>query len=162
MTDERFEFDLVLRSEVEVDAPRMRVWEQLERVQEWKASVVSVERIGGAPGEIGEALRIGQSRAGQVVYVHMKTLEQQPGAWKVQTLETEDGRTTRGYVAYTLHESQGRTQVIGQLIARASLPLEAVPSGQSADQASRMICEATRAKMDADHRVLKQRIEGRP
>lgn len=161
MADEHFEFDLVIRDSVEIAAPPARVWEPLRRLQDWKASVASIESVEGVPGAVGEVLRVGQAAGERIVHVRMKTLAVEPGAWLVQTLETEDSRTTRGYVAYTLHDRGGRTLLTGELIARASFPMAAVPRGQTAEHTAAAISEATRAKLQSDHLALKRHIEER-
>ena len=87
-------------------------------------------------------------------------LQLEPGAWRVQSLRTEDGRSTRGYLVYSLHERGTGTLLVGELLARASLPASAL-AGRSVEQASRMITDATRAKFHADHLALKQWVESR-
>jgi hypothetical protein len=161
MSEQHFEFDLVIHDVVEIAAPPDRAWQALRRLQDWKASVASIESLEGRPGAVGEVLRVGQSAGDRIVYVRMKTLASEPGAWLVQTLETEDGHTTRGYVAYTLHDRSGRTLLVGELLARACLPLAAVPPGHTAEQAAAAVSEATRAKLQSDHLALKRRIEER-
>lgn len=160
MTSECIEFDLVLRSVVEIDAAPPMVWGGLDRLQEWKPSVASVERLQGLPGSIGEVLRLGQKAGDRIVYVIHETLQLEPGVWRVQSLETEDGRSTRGYLVYSLHERGTGTLLVGELLARASLPASAL-AGRSVEQASRMITDATRAKFHADHLALKQWVESR-
>ena len=155
------EFDLALRSDVRIAAPAPRVWACLEDLQAWKPSVASVARIDGKPGEIGEVLRIGQRGARAIVYVRMRTLQSEPVAWKVQTLETEDGRTTRGYVTYRLIEQQPDViQVCAQLIARAAVERASIPPDCPPAEFVRTIADATRAKLDADHAMLRQLAEG--
>jgi hypothetical protein len=160
MTSEFIEFDLVMRSVVEIDAAPPIVWGGLDRVQQWKPSVASVERLQGSPGSIGEVLRLGQKAGDRIVYVIHKTLQLEPGVWRVQSLETEDGRSTRGYLVYSLHERGTGTLLVGELLARASLPADTL-GGQSEDEAARMISTATRAKFHSDHLALKQWVESR-
>jgi hypothetical protein len=157
---ELHEFDLALRSDVQIAARAARVWACLEDFQAWKPSVVSVDRVEGASGAIGEVLRVGQRGAHGVVHVRMRTLQSEPGAWKVQTLETEDGRTTRGYVTYRLVEQGAATQVYAQLIARAAIVRTAIPPDCPSAEFVRTIADATRAKFDADHATLKRLAEG--
>jgi len=152
------EFDLVIRSEVEINAALPVVWNYLSRVQEWKPSVTSVERVQGAAGSIGEVLRLGQRSGDDIVHVIHKTLQLEGNNWRVQSLETEDGRTARGYLVYSLYERGAGTLLAAELLARACIP-EAVAGALSAEQASRKICEATRAKFHADHLALKRLIE---
>ena len=158
MDGKRLEFDLVLRSEMEIQASPAVVWRCLDRVTEWKRSVVSIERVRGTPGAAGEVLRLGQKPGNETVYVLMETLRLEPDSWKVQSLVTEDGRSTKGYLVYSLYARGSGTFVVGELLARACLPAAAL-AGQTAEQASRMICAATQAKLDADHQALKSLAE---
>lgn len=155
------EFDLILHSQVVIKAPPSVVWEHLDRLQEWKPSVVSLERIEGARNEVGEVLRIGQKPANETVYVLQKTLQVEPNRRKVQTLTTEDGRTTNGYVIYSLVPEGGGTRVMCDLVARASVPAAAL-NGRSPAELSRLASAGTKAKLDADHQALKQLIERAP
>ncbi len=158
MNDGLYEFDLVVRSELQIDAEPGAVWQVLDRLGEWKASVVSVERLEGSPGAVGELLRIGQRVGDRIVYVTHRTAHVEPVSWRVQWLETEDGRSTRGYLVYSLQQTGAGTLLVGELLARAAVPAGSVPGGSDED-ASRMICEATQAKFHADHRVLKYLVE---
>jgi hypothetical protein len=155
------EFDLALRSDVRIRAPAARVWACLEDLQAWKPSVVSVDRLEGVRGEAGELLRVGQRGVEGIVFVLMRTLQCEAAAWKVQTLETEDGRTTRGYLTYRLIEQPSATDLHAQLLARAAVEHSAIPPGCSTGTFARSIADATRAKLDADHVLLKDLAEGR-
>ena len=154
------EFDLALRSEVRIAASAARVWGCLGDLQAWKPSVVSVDRIDGETGEVGEVLRVGQRSAQGVVYVCMRTVETEEAAWKVQTLETDDGRTTRGYLTYRLIGAPDATQVYAQLVARAAVERSAIPPGSPPAEFARTIADATRTKLDADHARLRELAEG--
>ena len=87
---ELHEFDLALRSDVQIAARVARVWACLENLQAWKPSVVSVDRVEGASGEIGEVLRVCQRGAHGVVYVRMRTLQSEPGLALAEQLEHSD------------------------------------------------------------------------
>jgi Polyketide cyclase / dehydrase and lipid transport len=155
------EFDLAIRSRIEIGAPPAVVWSQLGRLQGWKDSVVSVERIAGEPDAEGETLRIGQRPVDTTVYTIMRTVRIEPEAWKVQTLQTEDGRVTEGYVAYTL-ESVGarRTRLGCEVMARCRvLPPDGVAGDASPTGFARAVNESTRAKLDADHAALRRLVE---
>jgi hypothetical protein len=113
------EFDMAVRSVVTIDAPPAEVWSGLARLQDWKPSVVSVERLGGAAeGEEGETLRVGQRPGDSTVYVIMRTIRSLPHEWKLQTLRTEDGDATDGYVSYSLLAEQGGTRLCCAAVAR--------------------------------------------
>lgn len=151
------EFDLVIRSSIGIAAPPEDVWPHLSRVDGWKSSVVSLERLAGEPGAEGETLRIGQRPSDVTVHTIMRTLRAIPAEWQVQSLRTEDGQATDGYVAYTLEPDGGGTWVSCQVLARCRVPL---PSGiATADEFARLANESTRAKLDADHAALKRLLE---
>lgn len=158
MTGECHEFDLAIRSEVRIDAPPDVVWQALDRLGEWKRTVASVERISGPRGGIGEVVRVGQRAGEEIVYVTHRTVSLEPFGWRVQWLETEDGRSTRGYLAYSLQPLDRGTRLVGELLARAALPAGSM-AGRSDEEASRMITEATRDKFHADHMTLKRLVE---
>lgn len=158
MSNDFHEFDLVMRSAVGIDAPAQAVWAALGKLQAWKPSVALVERIAGECDAIGEVLRVGQRAGDSIVYVTHRTIACERPSWKVQWLETEDGRSTRGYLVYSLAARGGGTDLVGQLLARAALPRGTRPD-LSDEQASRMICEATQAKFHTDHLVLKRQVE---
>ena len=48
MPPEEIGFHLAIRSEIDIHAPREIVWDWLYRPQEWKPSIVSLERLEGA------------------------------------------------------------------------------------------------------------------
>jgi hypothetical protein len=157
------EFDLVLRSETRVATPAARVWACLADLRAWKPSIASIDRLEGEAGQVGEVLRVGQRAARGVVYVRMRTLQSEPAAWKVQTLETEDGRTTRGYVTYRLVEHQpDLTQVYAQMIARAAIERSMLPPACPPAEFVQTIVDATRKKLQADHALLRQLAEKAP
>jgi hypothetical protein len=158
MSNDSLEFDLVMRSAVEIGAPPRAVWAALGRLEAWKSSVALVERIAGEPDAIGEVLRVRQRAGEAIVYVTHRTIACERPSWKVQWLETEDGRSTRGYLVYSLAARDGGTDLVGQLLARAALPRGTRPD-LSDERASRIICEATQAKFHADHVVLKRLVE---
>jgi hypothetical protein len=158
MSNDSHEFDLVARSAVGIDAPPEVVWAALARLEEWKASVTFVERSAGEPDAAGEVLRVAQQAGERLMYVTHRTIECARPSWKVQWLETEDGRSTRGYLVYSLAAQGGGTLLTGLLLARAALPRGTMPD-LPADDAARMICEATQAKFHADHLVLKRLVE---
>lgn len=155
------EFDLAIRSRIEIDAPPAAVWSQLGQLQGWKSSVVSLERLAGEPDAEGETLRLGQRPGGTTVHTIMRTVRVEPGAWKVQTLQTEDGRTTDGYVAYTLDPAGAHgTRLCCEVIARCRVvPPDRDAEGVSPAEFAHSVNEATRAKLDADHAVLKRLVE---
>ena len=153
------EFDLVLRSELTIEATPEAVWAGLEQPAAWKPSVASIEHVAGLPGAAGEDLRVGQRATDGIVYVRMRTLASDPPRWKVQALDTEDGVTTRGYVTYRLVARAGTTEVYAQLVGRAALSAGAVPAGRTVAELAAEITEATRLKLDADHARLKRLVE---
>ena len=151
------EFDLVLRSEIEIARAPAIVWPFLNRLREWKDSVVSVEHLAGASDTEGELQRIGQRPTGETVYVLHKTLRVRIPRWRVQTLNTEDGVSTNGYIIYSLADHGGVTLLTCDVAARVRLtaPVPAV----GVEQIARAANEATQAKLDADHKTLKRLVE---
>lgn len=155
---ELVEFDLVLHSEIEICRPPAVIWPHLDRLQEWKDSVVSVERTAGARDTVGEVLRIGQQPAGQTVHVLQRTLRIQVPHHRVQSLTTEDGISTTGYVIYSLMPRGDQTLVVCDVLARVRVPAAAHEAGGAAEFA-RGANDATQAKLDGDHRALKRLVE---
>lgn len=153
------EFDLILHSEIDVDRAPAVVWPYLDRLRDWKQSVVSVERIAGTHDAVGEVLRIGQRPAGQTVYVLQKTLRLQPPRWKVQSLNTEDRVSTSGYIIYSLQEQGEHTRVICDVAALVRVPTAAAEQAGSRDEFAQVANAATQAKLDADHLELKRLVE---
>lgn len=152
------EFDMAVRSVVTIDAPPAEVWSGLARLQDWKPSVVSVERLGSAAeGEEGETLRIGQRPGDSTVYVIMRTIRSLPDEWKLQTLRTEDGDATDGYVSYSLIAEQEGTRLCCAAIARCRAPLP--PGVGSGRDLERIVNVSTLEKLEADLARLKQLVE---
>jgi len=158
MTTGFMEFDIVVRSEITIDAPPEAVWYQLSRLQEWKDSIHSLERIAGQPGEVGEVLKIGQRRGDRIVFVTQKTLETIAPSRKVEYLETEDGKAARGYIIYSMVDQGASTWVCCDLLIRSAVPFERV-EGAGVEHMAGQARLATREKLDADHRVLKSMLE---
>lgn len=159
MSEDLIEFDLALRCEIAIESPASVLWGYLDRPREWKDSVASIERIDGEPGEVGEVLRIGQRPSGEIVYTILKTLRLKHTEWKVQSLATENGRLSCGYVIHSLYERGGRTQLVYDFVARCRLPA-AEAEGRRREEFARMVQDGTQAKIDADLLVLKNLIEG--
>ena len=151
-------FHLAIRSEIEILAPAVIVWDYLHRPTEWKSSIVSIERIAGSPGEEGETLRIGQRPVAETVYVIMRTLRSTPYEWRVQTISTEANQMTDGYVSYALSKSSTGTIVVANFIARCVLD-STVELRQPLAEYVALISKATNEKLDADHAALKIVIE---
>lgn len=153
------EFDLALHAEVEICGPATLVWPYLDLMREWKDSVVSVEHIDGTPGTVGEVRRIGQRPGPTTVHVLHKTLAMMAPRWKIQSMVTEDGTTSDGYVIYTLIERDGRTLVLCDVAAKVRVPSSNVPLVGGIEQLARAANETTLAKLDVDHSRLKRLIE---
>jgi Polyketide cyclase / dehydrase and lipid transport len=152
------EFDLAIRSQIDIAAPAPIVWSALSNLRAWKTSVVSVERLAGEADCEGETLRIGQRPMDVTVHTIMRSVRVQKPHWKIQTLQTEDGRATDGYVLYTLEPFGSGTRICCQVIAQCRVP---DPGTMPQPAFARHVNEATRAKLDADHMILKRLLEGR-
>lgn len=153
----RVDFRLALRSRVSIAAPAATVWPLLSRLEAWKSSVVSIERLAGEPDSEGETLRVAQRPADVTVNTILRTLCVERDAWRVQSLTTEDGEATDGYVTYTLDPVSDGTLVTCELVARCRVAAPAATA--DVDAFARVVNEATRAKLDADHAVLKRLAE---
>jgi len=153
------EFDLALHAEVEISRPAAVVWPYLERLREWKDSVVSLEHLEGTPGTVGAVQRIGQRPGTVTVHVLHRTLAVTAPRWKIQSMVAEDGVTTDGYVIYTLVERDGRSLVLCDVVAKVRVPQPSAHQAGGIEQLAHTANEATLAKLDADHRKLKQWIE---
>ena len=151
-------FHLVIRSTIVIDASASVVWQYLERPRDWKPSIVSLERLAGEPGQVGETLRLGQRPGDETVYVRMQTLQAEPAVRRVQTLTTEADSSIDGFVMYALTAVGNGTHLACDVVARCTLPNEAL-SGRSVSDFAQTVNEATAAKLDADHRALKALIE---
>ena len=152
------EFDLVIRSEITIEASTAVVWAQFNQLKQWKDSIHSLEHIAGTPGQTGDVVRIGQTRGERVVYVTQETLAVQPGRCKVEYLQTEDGSAARGYIVYSLYAQASGTLVVCDLLLRAAVPADQL-AGKSLEQISDLARTSTREKLDSDHLVLKRLSE---
>jgi hypothetical protein len=161
MSPPRAEFDLAIRSRIGIDAPADAVWAHLSRLQAWKSSVVSLERLSGQPDAEGETLRVGQRPGDVTVNMIMRTVRVQRPGWKIQTLQTEDGDATNGYVVYTLDAEGEGTRLSCDVVARCRVPLP--PGVTDVAAFAQQANASTLAKLDADHAALKALVEsGRP
>lgn len=154
------EFDLVIRSEIIINASAQIVWGQLQRLEQWKDSIQSLEHIAGMPGQVGDVVRIGQRRGQNVVYVTQEALAIQPGRWKVEYLQTLDRQAARGYIVYSLYPMASGTLVACDLLLRTALPSAQV-DGSDPELTFNTARVATQEKLDADHAVLKKLSEQR-
>lgn len=161
MSGADLEFHIALRSEVAIEAPPQIVWDYLDRQQEWKPSIVSLERRAGNAGEAGEVLRIGQRPGDETVHVFMQMLRVTPNTWRVQTLVTEASNAVDGYVLYSLRPEGSTTQLCCEFVARCRIPVATAGDVSPAEMASRTSA-ATAAKLDADHQLLKALVERAP
>lgn len=158
MTGTFHEFDLAIRSEVQIHASPEVVWRGLGRIDAWKSSVAAIEPLCGPAGGPGEVVRVAQRAGDRLVHVTHRTIVLEPGSWRVEWMETGNGRSVRGYLVYSLRPEGDGTLLIGELLARAAMPAGSTP-GRSDEEASRIIVEATREKFHADHLVLKRLAE---
>lgn len=157
MSPTLLEFDLAIRSRIGIDAPADVVWTHLAQLQAWKSSVVSLERLSGQPDAEGETLRIGQRPGDVTVHMIMRTVRAERPGWKIQTLRTEDGDATDGYVVYTLDAEGKGTRLMCDVVARCRVPLP--PGVTDAAAYARQANASTLAKLDADHAALKALVE---
>lgn len=166
MTDATSAFDLVLHSELDIAAPAEAVWAALLDLRAWKPSVAEVQHVSGAPGSVGETLRVLQRSGDRVVPVLHRTVAIEVPHRIVQWMETEGSRSTRGHLSYRLapcdpSRPAAGTRLIGELLAVAEIPATAL-QGRPAAEAWRIIETATQEKFQADHLLLKDLVERNP
>lgn len=152
------EFDLVIRSEITIEASTAVVWAELARLERWKDSIHSLEHIAGTPGQTGGRVRIGQRRGERIVYVTQEILAVQSERYRVEYLQTEDGSAARGYIVYSLYAQASGTLVVCDLLLRAVVSADQL-AGNSLETISNMARTGTREKLDCDHLVLKRLCE---
>lgn len=152
------EFDLVIRSEITIEATATAIWARLNRLEEWKESIDSLEHIAGTTGQAGDVIRIGQRRGESIVYVTQETLAVQPARFKVEYLQTEDGSAARGYIVYSLYAQAPGTLVVCDLLLRASVAADQL-AGNSLERISNKARTGTLEKLDSDHLALKALCE---
>ena len=155
---ETLEFCFAMRSEIAIAAMPDEVWGVLQRPREWKPSIVSLERLGGAAGEVGEVLRLGQRPGTETAYVRMETLRAVRPSWRVQTLDTEQGGEIRGFVVYSLRLDGTGTRLCCDFVANCRMPVR-LEAGMTGSEFTRRVSDATLEKLDADHRRLKALVE---
>ncbi|MGH8033693.1 MAG: SRPBCC family protein [Lysobacterales bacterium] len=152
------EFDLAVRSEIILPAAPEAVWDPLDRIKTWKDSVASVETIEGEPDTVGQVIRVGQRRGDKIVYVtHRKLVNHRP-VWKVEYLQTEDGRSSRGYLVYSLFEQGPQTLLVCEVLIKGAVP-ETELGGQTTVAMIETIRLVTQQKLENDLKVLKHLIE---
>lgn len=152
------EFDLVVRSEIVLPATPEVVWNPLDRIEAWKVSVASVETIEGEPDQVGQVVRVGQRRGDKIMYVTHRKLACQRPAWKVEYLETEDGRSSRGYLVYSLFGQGPNTRLVCEVLIRGGVP-ETELGGQTAAAMVETVRAVTQEKLDSDLAALRHLIE---
>ncbi len=158
LPDDFVEFDLAIRTAIDIAASPSTIWNWLCRTQDWKDSVASVERLDGAADAIGEVLRIGQRSGDTIVFTVLTTINQRPAEWKMQSLVTEDGRIPSGFVLNTLIPRGANTRLLYDLVARCRVPSAALNSLTVA-QLAQAATQNTQTKMDADLEHLRRQVE---
>jgi len=166
MTDATSAFDLVLHSELDIAAPAEAVWAALLDLPAWKPSVDEVQRVSGAPGSVGETLRVLQRAGDRVVPVLHRTVAIEAPHRIVQWMETEGSRSARGHLSYLLtpcdpSRPTAGTRLTGELLALAEIPVTAL-QGRPAAEGWRIIESATQEKFHADLLLLKDLVERSP
>ena len=154
------EWNLIVRSEVLIEASPSEVWELVDRLQEWKESIASLECLEGAAGQEGAVLRIGQRSGDQISYLILKTLRRRRPEWTVFEVTVENSPATQGYFVYSLYERGSQTLLVNDLLVRYGDSVADLHCS-SIEAATRVMQEATQTKLDNDNRKLKRLVEQR-
>jgi len=154
--DDVKKFDLIVRTEITIDAPASAVWPYLFDVKEWKQSIGKLERVGGEPNKEGETLRVIPKGAeeDQGYYIkYVRVVENRQLVLKIFNIP-DDGAV--GFSDFSLFESNGTTHMIYDVYVEYRLP------GMSDDQVKRFgqqAYEATKTKLESENHKLKELVE---
>jgi hypothetical protein len=155
-TEEIKKFDLIVRTEISINAPASAVWPYLFNVKEWKTSISKLERVTGEPNKVGDTLRVTPKGAGedQGYYIkYVRLVENQQLVIKIFNIP-DDGVV--GYSDFSLFESNGKTNLIYDVYAEYSLP------GMSDEEVKEFgwrIYKGTKIKLESENRKLKELVE---
>jgi len=154
--DDIKKFDLIVRTEITINAPASKVWPFLFKAQEWKQSIGKLERVAGEPNKEGETLRVTPKGAGedQGYYIkYVRVVENRQLVIKIFNIP-DDGNV--GFSDFSLFESNGKTHMIYDVYVEYRLPgmtdEEVKKFGQQAH-------DGTKNKLEHENQKLKNLVE---
>lgn len=149
--------DLIVRSEVTIQQPAAVVWPRILDFASWK-SIKSLQRVSGEADQEGDLRLLTPCGATDAGSYFLRIVKVVPEERLVVKLITKDGKTSMGYGAFELHETQSRTKVIYDTYIQ--YPAHGLPPSER--QATvRKFKEMLKLKVDQEHLVLKDLAEGR-
>jgi hypothetical protein len=154
--DEVKKFDLIVRTEIAIDAPASAVWPYLFDVKDWKESIGKLERVAGEPMQEGETLRVTPRGAGEDQGYYIKyvcVVENRQLVIKIFNIP-DDGAV--GFSDFSLFESEGKTHMIYDVYVEYSL------TGMTDEEIKnfgQQVYEGTKKKLEIENRKLKELVE---
>lgn len=154
--DDVKKFDLIVRTEITINAPASEVWPFLFKAQEWKQSIGKLERVAGEPNKEGETLRVTPKGAGedQGYYIkYVRVIDNKQLVIKIFNIP-DDG--TVGFSDFSLFESSGKTHMIYDVYVEYNLP------GMTDEELGKFgqeVYEGTKNKLEVENRKLKELVE---
>jgi uncharacterized protein YndB with AHSA1/START domain len=154
--DEVKTFDLIVRTEITIDAPASAVWPYLFKAQEWKQSIGKLERVAGKPNTEGETIRVTPKGAGEDrgYYIkYLRVVENHQLVIKIFNIP-DDGSV--GFSDFSLFESHGKTHMIYDVYVEYTLP---GMSDEEVKKFGQQVYEGTKNKLEVENRKLKELVE---
>jgi hypothetical protein len=149
-------FDLIVRTEVTINAPAATVFPFLFNVKEWKGSIGKLERVAGEPNKEGETLRVTPKGAGedQGYYIkYARVVENRQLVIKIFNIP-DDG--TVGYSDFSLFETDGKTHMIYDVYVEYNLP---GMSDEEIKKFGQQAYDGTKNKLEIENQKLKELVE---
>ena len=154
--DDVKKYDLIVRTEITIDAPASAVWPYLFNAKEWKQSIGKLERVAGEPMKEGETLKVTPKGAGEGegYYIkYVRVVENQQLVIKIFNIP-DDG--TVGYSDFSLLESHGKTHMIYDVYVEYSFK---GMSDEEVKKFGQQAYEGTKNKLEIENRKLKELVE---
>ena len=154
--DDVKKYDLIVRTEIMIDAPPSSVWPFLFRASQWKSSIGKLERVAGEPNTEGETLRVipEGAEADQGYYIqYVRVVDNRQLVIKIFNIP-DDGAV--GYSDFSLFGSDGKTHMIYDVYVEYRL------TGMSSEEVKefgRKVYDATKSKLDSENLKLKELVE---
>jgi len=155
-SDEVKKFDLIVRTEITINAPASAVWPFLFNVKEWKGSIGKLERVAGEPNKEGETLRVTPKGTGenQGYYIkYVRAVENRQLVIKIFNIP-DDG--AMGYSDFSLFESNGKTHLIYDVYVEYNLP---GMSDEEIKKFGQQAYDGTKNKLENENQKLKELVE---
>jgi hypothetical protein len=154
--DEVKKFDLIVRTEVTIEAPASAVWPYLFNVKEWKQSIGKLERVAGESMKEGETLKVTPKGAGedQGYYIkYVRVVENRQLVIKIFNIP-DDGAV--GFSDFSLFESNRKTHMIYDVYVEYRLP---GMTDEEVQKFGQQVYEGTKNKLEKENRKLKELVE---